>query len=76
MTDGRWLIVRRFVSGAAIDVSGDPFHLEQFDGMARAATRLNELTPGHRPMILSAPDGQMLVISLKEPEPRRRAVGH
>jgi hypothetical protein len=76
MNDPRWLIVRRFVSGAAIDVSADPFHLEQFDGMTRAITRLYELTPGHRPMILTAPDGQMLIISLKEPEPRRRAVGH
>ena len=76
MNDARWLIVRRFTAGSAIDVSTDPFHVEQFDGMTRVVARLNELTPGHRPMILTAPDGQMLIISLKEPEPRRRAVGH
>ena len=31
-------------SRSAIDVSADPFHLEQFDGMTRAITRLYELT--------------------------------
>jgi hypothetical protein len=75
MNDGRWLVVRRFAAGAAID-SGDTFRIEQFDGMADAVQRFTALTPDHRPMLMTAPDGQVLVMALRQPEPRRRAAAH
>jgi hypothetical protein len=74
MDDTRWLVVRRMISGAAVDVTDDPFQLQQFDGMEGAAVRYAALTHDRRPMLLTAPDGQILVISLKQVEPRRRAV--
>jgi hypothetical protein len=74
MDDTRWLVVRRMISGAAIDITDDPFQLQQFDGMEGAAVRYTALTHDRRPMLLTAPDGQILVISLKQAEPRRRAV--
>jgi len=76
MDDSRWLIVRRFVAGSAIDVSDDPFQLRQFDGVEGAIAYYASFTHDRRPMFFTAPDGQLLVISLKQPEPRRRAVPH
>jgi hypothetical protein len=76
MNDTRWLVVRRFAAGAAIDVSTDPFHLEQFDHMDDAVQRFSGIETDHRPMLMTAPDGQVLVIALRQSEPRRRAAGH
>jgi hypothetical protein len=75
MNDGRWLIVHRLAVGAAIE-SGDPFSLEQFDGMTNAVQRFTALSTDHKPMLMTAPDGQVLVMSLRQPEPRRRAAAH
>jgi len=75
LNDGRWLIIRRFVAGGAID-SEETFRLEQFEGMAGAVQRYNGYGADYRPMLMTAPDGQFLVIALRQPEPRRRAAGH
>lgn len=76
MDDGRWLVLRRFASGGAIDVGDDPFQLQQFEGLDGAMARYAFVSREQRPMMLTAPDGQILVISLKQPEARRRAVSH
>jgi hypothetical protein len=75
MSDGRWLVVRRLAAGAAID-SGDPFRVEQFDGMPNAVQRYGAITTDHKPMLMTAPDGQVLVMALRQAEPRRRAAAH
>lgn len=72
--DKRWLVVRRFAAGAAIDNSGDPFELKQFDHMNGAVNAYGAIDGAKKPMLMTAPDGQVLVISLKEPaSPKRRA---
>jgi hypothetical protein len=76
LTDARWLMVRRIAAGAFIDNAGDPFQLQQFDGMKDAVTRYSEFTSDHKPLLLTAPDGQVLVLALKNPEPKRRAAIH
>jgi hypothetical protein len=76
LTDARWLMVRRVAAGGFIDNVGDPFQLEQFDGMTNAVARYSELATDHRPMLLTAPDGQVLVLALKEPEAKRRSAAH
>jgi hypothetical protein len=76
MDDTRWLIMRRLVAGSAVNVSDDPFQLRQFDGMEGAIAHYAALTYDRHPMLFTAPDGQVLVISLKQPEPRRRAASH
>src|SRR5437660_12823852 len=60
MDDSRWLIMRRFAAGSAIDVSGDPFQLRQFDGMEGAVAHYGVLTYERHPMLFTAPDGQVL----------------
>jgi hypothetical protein len=76
MSDGRWLIVRRFAAGAAIDSGGDIFQIDQFDGMSDAVRRFSGFSTDHKPMLMTAPDGRFLVIALRQPEPRRRAAAH
>jgi hypothetical protein len=76
MNDTRWLIVRRLAAGTAIDTSNDPFNLEQFDAVNDAVQRFAKIDQDHRPMLMTAPDGRVLVIALRQPEPKRRAVVH
>jgi hypothetical protein len=79
LSDKRWLILRRFAAGAAIDVGNDPFQLLQFDGLDGAMPHYAGIARDRRPVLMTAPDGQVLVIALKQPEPsqpRRRTVTH
>jgi len=72
----RWLVLRRIAAGSAIEVSTDPYEIRQFDGVDGAVTHYTTLTHDRLPMMLTAPDGQVLVISLKQAEPRKRAAAH
>jgi hypothetical protein len=74
--DARWLILRRFAAGGAINAGDDPFQIQQFDRMDGAIPHYASMTHDRRPMLFTAPDGQILLISLKEPEERRRPVAH
>jgi len=76
INDTRWLIVHRVAAGAFADDGADPFHVEQFDGFDSAATRFSAMTTDFKPVIMTAPDGKVLVMSLRTPEPKRRAVTH
>jgi hypothetical protein len=76
LDDARWVIVRRFAAGAAIDSGDDLFQLHQFDEMDGAMSHYAAMAHDRRPMLLTAPDGQVLVISLKQPEVRRRPAAH
>jgi hypothetical protein len=63
-------------AGSAIDVGDDPFELRQFDGMDGAVSHCETLAHDRLPMMLTAPDGHVLVISLKQAEPRKRVAAH
>jgi hypothetical protein len=79
MSDGRWLVVRRFAAGGAVQDQNDPFQLDQYDGMAAAVDHYGAISTDMRPQLMTAPDGQVLVIALKAPEQsigRRRPVHH
>jgi hypothetical protein len=76
-TDRRWVVLRRVVAGAYTDDGSDPYQVETFDGIAVATARMASIENDHRPMIMTAPDGALLVLSLKHaPEPRTRRVDH
>ena len=76
MDDGRWLVIRRVASGSFDDDGSDPYRMEQFDGFNPAALRFAGLNPDFKPVILTAPDGKVLVMSLRMPDVKRRAVVH
>jgi len=73
--DSRWLVIRRVTAGTATPPADDPFQIEAFDGMTAAASRFLAMVPELRPMLMTSPDGHVLLISLRAPEPRRRPAG-
>jgi len=75
MADPRWVILQRVVAGGYIDDGSDPYQVETFDGVSPATARMASIENDHRPMIVTAPDGALLVLSLKHaPAPRTRSV--
>ena len=74
MSDHRWLIVRRLVSGGAIQDPNDAYRVEQFAGMDAAVAYYRGFGPEMRPQLMTAPDGQVLVLALRQNEviPMRR----
>jgi hypothetical protein len=72
--DGRWIVVRKVASGAYIEPADAPFRIEAFDTVSTASDRFGAIPADHAPILMSSPDGKMLVISLKEAGPvdRRR----
>ena len=75
--DRRWVVLQRVVAGAYIDDGSDPYQVERFDGISVATARFASIASDHRPMIITAPDGSLLVVSLKQaPGPRQRRVEH
>lgn len=73
--DFKWVVIKRIVSGSAIISPDAPFTVDSFDGMAAATTRYDLVGHELQPMLLTAPDGKVLVIA-RNPTTKRRAVGH
>ena len=70
-----WLILRRIASGTATD-SNEAYQLDAFDHATEAMSHFSSLSDGVRPMMISAPDGKMIVLSLRDPGlQKHRAVG-
>lgn len=73
--DHPWIIVHQIVAGSASEPLDDPYRLEAFDGFFAAAARFGALDNTMRPQIMTAPDGKLLVLSLRDPLPlKKRAV--
>jgi hypothetical protein len=71
--DFKWIVIRRVAAGSAIVSPDSPFKVETFQAMLDAANRYVAINPDFRPLLLSAPDGNVLVISRSSSQPRRRA---
>lgn len=70
----RWLVIRRSASGAAAIDPNEPFTLSQFDTMTAGVASYGAIAAELRPMLMTSPDGRVLVLSLKElPQPKRRS---
>ena len=77
VSDHRWVVLQRVVGGSYTDDGSDPYQLETFDGASLATARLGAIDTDHRPMIVTAPDGSFLVLSLRHaPLPRQRSADH
>jgi hypothetical protein len=71
-----WIIVRRVPSGSFFVPSDAPFAIETFDSAGDGSARFAAISTDHGPMILTAPDGKALVISLRAAVEKRPAAGH
>lgn len=71
-----WVVLRRVVSGSAATSPDNPFTVETFDNVTLASSRFASITTEQRPILITVPDGQTLVISIRSDEgTKRRAAG-
>lgn len=72
-----WVVMRRIVSGTGVDVPDPTYEVATFDTFDGATSRFLALANDARPMFLSAPDGKLLVVSLRpDAVIKRRSVHH
>lgn len=64
--NGRWVVLRRVVAGTYVVLPNAPYACETFDGVATAGARYSAVDAERLPMLLTSPDGKMLVISLTD----------
>lgn len=76
INDPRWLVVHRIASGTGVPPVDDTFEIQAFDDMPTASARFLNMPHAAQPMLMTAPDGSVLVIGLRNAEPKRRAAGH
>jgi hypothetical protein len=69
-TEQRWIVVRQVASGSYVDTTS-PVQVDSFDSMAEASARYGTLGVDSKPMLATAPDGKVLVLSLRTPEKHR-----
>ena len=73
--DFKWVVIKRIVSGTAVSSPDAPFKLDSFDGMDGAFNRFAIISRDLQPLVLTAPDGKVLLITRSTPE-KHRSVGH
>lgn len=71
-----WIVIRRVTSGSVTVSPDNPFLMETFSNIAESSARFAAIDPAQLPMIVSTTDSKLLVIYLRQPEPRRRVIGH
>jgi hypothetical protein len=69
-----WVVVRRVVAGAVVMPDNAPFRVERFDSVTLASARFTTIEPDHMPFMMTAPDGTSVVVFLRDPDTRHRAV--
>ena len=75
--DHPWIVLKQIVSGTATDSPDEPYQLDSFDGIGAAAARFSAIESAARPQLVSAPDGKLLVLSLRSSAiAKKRSVGH
>ena len=75
-SDYPWVVLQRVTSGGAASSAG-PFVIDGFDSLNDGVNHYLATDHELQPILITAPDGKVLVISRTEPEkPRKRVVGH
>jgi hypothetical protein len=75
--DFKWVVIKRVVAGSSVVSSDAPFKLDTFEAMDSAFSRYAIISRDLQPLVVTAPDGKVLLISRSAPEPQKhRSVGH
>ena len=69
-----WIVLRRIVTGSATTPADAPFKVESFPTLSEATSRFAGIEDGLKPMLLTAPDGNVVIVMRSSA--RRRAAGH
>jgi hypothetical protein len=72
----KWVVLQRVVSGSVAVSPDNPFLIETFPNMTDGSARFSALDHNAAPLLVTAKTGDIIVVSLRQPEPKRRAAGH
>ena len=72
--DFKWIVLRRIVTGSATTPADAPFKVESFPTLSEATSRFAGIEDGLKAMLLTAPDGNVVIVMRSSA--RRRAAGH
>lgn len=72
--DHRWVVLRRVPSGGAIEDPDSTFRIEQYGKMLDGSLRFDSVDGRQSPMLVTAYDKAVLIIYLRQPQLRQRAV--
>lgn len=76
-SDFRWVVLKRIVAGSAVVSPNQPFTVDGFDGLQDGVSKYFATEHELRPMLVTSPDGKVLVVARSAPEkPRARVVAH
>ncbi len=71
----KWVVLKRVPTGTAVISPDAPFLIERFSKMSEAETRFDGIEKDRAPLLVTAADGNVLIVYLRQAE-HRRAVGH
>lgn len=71
--DFKWVVIRHVAVGSAVVSPDAPFKVESFATLSDAMTRFSAIDPDFRPLLYTAPEGDVLIVSRNTSQPRRRA---
>lgn len=74
--DFQWVVVQRIAAGTATTPPDSPFVIETFDTMNDASARFASVTSDFHPMMMTVPDGKVVVVSRRTSDAHRHAAGH
>ena len=75
--DFTWVVLKRMAVGSATISPDAPFKVDGFDGLTEASARFFTIDHQLQPMLITVPDGKVLVIARTSPEKSRsRVVSH
>ena len=72
----KWVVLQRVAAGSAAASPDNPFLLETFSTMTDGSARFSSLEHNVAPLLVTAKSGDIIVVSLRQPEIKRRATGH
>lgn len=72
----KWVILKRVVSGGYVPPPDMPWSIETFTIASDASNRMSALSKSHCPLMFTTHDDRAIVVFLREPEKRTRAVRH
>ena len=75
-TEHKWVILKRVVSGGYVPPPDMPWSLEAFAIPSDASNRMSALSKSHCPLMFTTTDDRAVVVFLRNPEKRTRAVRH
>jgi hypothetical protein len=72
----KWVVLRRVASGSVTVSPDNPLQVEQFTKMVDGSIRFDGIDKSLVPMMVTAADGTIIVLSLRPTDSRLRAAAH